>query len=63
MIDCLPAPCQGAIVAEALPENELAVEVLNKINDLQLNVICTEEKESDINTGAAVSRNLEFRVL
>ena len=22
MIDCLPAPCQGAIVAEALPENE-----------------------------------------
>lgn len=44
MIDCLPAPCQGAIVAEALPENELAVEVLNKINDLQLNVICTEEK-------------------
>jgi porphobilinogen deaminase len=33
LIECVPAPCQGAIVAEAHPENIYAMELLKKINN------------------------------
>lgn len=33
LIECVPAPCQGAIVAEAHPNNEEAVELISRIND------------------------------
>ncbi len=36
LIECVPAPCQGAIVAEADPSNQPAVELLKKINNLPL---------------------------
>lgn len=36
LIECVPAPCQGAIVAEANPENADAVELLKMINDKHL---------------------------
>lgn len=36
LIECVPAPCQGAIVAEAHPLNEAAVELLGKINEPSL---------------------------
>jgi len=33
LIECVPAPCQGAIVAEAHPTNMEAVDLLRKINE------------------------------
>jgi porphobilinogen deaminase len=36
LIECVPAPCQGAIVAEAHPGNLFAVELLKRINNQQL---------------------------
>lgn len=36
LIECVPAPCQGAIVAEADPHNDDAVELLKKINNTDL---------------------------
>lgn len=36
LFECVPAPCQGAIVAEAHPQNKLAVELLQKINNENL---------------------------
>ncbi len=36
LIECVPAPCQGAIVAEADPHNSAAVELLQKINNNDL---------------------------
>lgn len=36
LIDCVPAPCQGAIVAEAHPSNQRAAEILRSINDPSL---------------------------
>lgn len=33
IFECVPAPCQGAIVAEAHPTNKEAVELIQKIND------------------------------
>lgn len=35
LLECVPAPCQGSIVAEALPGNSLASEILDAINDQQ----------------------------
>ena len=32
LLECVPAPCQGAIVAEANPDNKEAVDLLKKIN-------------------------------
>ena len=46
LIECVPAPCQGAIVAEANPENQKAVEVLNRINDTKLMEACVQEKKT-----------------
>ena len=52
LIECVPAPCQGAIVAEANPLNEKAVEVLKKINDENLFADCYAEKKEAIKYGA-----------
>lgn len=47
LIECVPAPCQGAIVAEAHPVNGEAVALLKKINDSGLfEDACNEKKEA-----------------
>lgn len=51
LIECVPAPCQGAIVAEAAPGNTKAVELLNMINDSSLLTDCTREKKEAIQYG------------
>ena len=51
LIECVPAPCQGAIVAEAHPSNKEAVEVLNRINNKQLLNDCIAEKKTAIQYG------------
>lgn len=45
LVECVPAPCQGAIVAEAWPGNTWAVEVLQQINDEKLLSDCIAEKK------------------
>jgi len=52
LIECVPAPCQGAIVAEAHHLNIRAVEVLQKINDEELLADCYVEKKEAIKYGA-----------
>jgi len=52
LVECVPAPCQGAIVAEAHPSNKKAVEVLNKINDESLFADCYAEKKEAVKYGA-----------
>jgi hydroxymethylbilane synthase len=44
LLECVPAPCQGAIVAEALPSNPLALQVLEALNDADLMRDCIQEK-------------------
>lgn len=51
LIECVPAPCQGAIVAEAHYENKKAIEVLNKINSQQLFNDCVNEKKAGSSYG------------
>jgi Porphobilinogen deaminase, dipyromethane cofactor binding domain len=47
LIECVPAPCQGAIVAEAHPENKEAVALLKMINDTALyNEMYREKSEA-----------------
>jgi len=45
LFECPPAPCQGAIVAEALPSNERAKKVLQVINEVELTDDCSKEKK------------------
>ncbi len=45
LIECAPAPCQGAIVAEANPANEKAGLLLQEINNTSLMQACIREKE------------------
>ena len=52
LIECVPAPCQGAIVAEAHPSNSEAIEVLKRINNEDLNADCHVEKKEAIKYGA-----------
>lgn len=52
LIECVPAPCQGAIVAEAHPSNSKAVELLKRINNEDLNADCYIEKKEAIKYGA-----------
>jgi hydroxymethylbilane synthase len=52
LIECVPAPCQGAIVAEAHPLNVKAIEILNKINDRQIVAECYNEKKEAFKYGA-----------
>jgi len=51
LIECVPAPCQGAIVAEAIPGNIKAVELLKAINDTGLFEDCYTEKKRAIEYG------------
>lgn len=51
LIECVPAPCQGAIVAEAAPENIRAVQLLNLINSNSLMTDCTREKKEAVQYG------------
>ena len=46
LIECVPAPCQGAVVAEANPVNQRAVEILQAINDKELMNACVKEKQT-----------------
>ena len=52
LIECVPAPCQGAIVAEAHFSNVKAVEVLKKINHSALHADCYVEKKVAVKYGA-----------
>jgi len=52
LIECVPAPCQGAIVAEAHHLNTKAVRVLQKINEGELLADCFAEKKEAIKYGA-----------
>ena len=52
LIECVPAPCQGAIVAEAHHSNTKAIDILNKINDEELFADCLAEKKEAIKYGA-----------
>ena len=52
LIECVPAPCQGAIVAEAHHLNTKAVQILQKINEEQLFADCYAEKKEAIKYGA-----------
>ena len=52
LIECVPAPCQGAIVAEANPHNRKAIEILEKINEENLFADCFAEKKEAIKYGA-----------
>ena len=52
LIECVPAPCQGAIVAEAHHLNIKAAEVLQKINNEDLFADCYAEKKEAIKYGA-----------
>ena len=46
LVECVPAPCQGAIVAEAYHGNKKAVEVLEAINNKKLFADCVNEKKA-----------------
>ena len=52
LFECVPAPCQGAIVAESLPGNQPAVEILKRINLPLVKDICSKEKEIALRYGA-----------
>ena len=52
LIECVPAPCQGAIVAEAHFSNAKAIEVLKRINNGALNADCYVEKKEAVKYGA-----------
>ena len=52
LIECVPAPCQGAIVAEAHHLNTRAIKVLQKINEEELLADCYAEKKEAIKYGA-----------
>jgi hydroxymethylbilane synthase len=45
LVECVPAPCQGAIVAEAHPSNEKAKKILQAINEVELTDDCIKEKK------------------
>jgi Porphobilinogen deaminase, dipyromethane cofactor binding domain len=51
LIECVPAPCQGAIVAEADSSNTKAVEILKAINDEKLFADCYAEKSEAVKYG------------
>lgn len=51
LIDCVPAPCQGAIVAEALASNKKATQYLQSINEKSLHTDCVAEKKLALSYG------------
>jgi len=52
LIECVPAPCQGAIVGEAHFSNAKAIAILNKINDENLFADCYAERREAVKYGA-----------
>lgn len=52
LIECVPAPCQGAIVAEASARNPLAASIVRAINDPVLYATAKAEKETAIHYGS-----------
>ena len=52
LIECVPAPCQGAIVAEAHSSNAKAIEVLKRINNEKVHADCYAEKKEAVKYGA-----------
>ena len=52
LIECVPAPCQGAIVVEAHSSNAKAIEILTKINDEEFFADCYAEKIEAVKYGA-----------
>lgn len=52
LIECVPAPCQGAIVAETHFSNAKAIEVLKRINQGALHADCYLEKKTAVKYGA-----------
>jgi hydroxymethylbilane synthase len=52
LVECVPAPCQGAIVAEAHPGNREAVEIIDTINKKSLKEDCIKEKKEGMRFGA-----------
>ncbi len=51
LIECVPAPCQGAIVAEAHPDNKNAVRILQSINQMDHMEDCVQEKQIALHYG------------
>lgn len=51
LIECVPAPCQGVVVAEANPNNQKAIEIVSRINDAKLMGACIQEKKTAIQYG------------
>jgi len=51
LIECVPTPCQGAIVAEGLSQNKNAATILKKISNEQLLKQCIEEKKIALQYG------------
>jgi hydroxymethylbilane synthase len=51
LIECVPAPCQGAIVAEAHHSNNKAIEILSTINEEALMQDCINEKQTALKYG------------
>jgi hydroxymethylbilane synthase len=51
LIECVPAPCQGAIVAECISSNKKAVEILEMINDPKAYNDCVAEKKKAMQYG------------
>ena len=52
LMECVPAPCQGAIVVEADPDNAAMVEILHLINDPVLFRQCVMEKKTGLQYGS-----------
>lgn len=52
LIECVPAPCQGAIVAEAHHSNARAIKIIDAINNVEIFDHCYAEKEQAIKYGA-----------
>jgi hydroxymethylbilane synthase len=51
LIECTPAPGQGALIAECLNSNKFAASVLSKITNQSLSNLLTKERESTKNFG------------
>lgn len=51
LIECVPAPCQGVIVAEAHYSNTKAIEIINRINNRNLVAECYNEKKEAVKYG------------
>jgi hydroxymethylbilane synthase len=52
LVECTPAPCQGAIVAEAAPHNMEAIRVLEAIGDPELTRLCMLERRVALGYGS-----------